>query len=302
MLPEVGPHFPHPIKSVSEAVALANKDYDVKKTLDYMYRAITLTRHLLEGQVPLIGFCGAPWTLFAYMVEGGGSKTFSKAKEFLFAHPDESRALLHKIGQVGAEFLIEQIRAGAQLVQIFDSWAGELGKQDFIEYELPVLKYMFELIRSKEPNTPITVFAKGANYAIPDLVDAGFDTIGLDWNISPREARRLAGDRPVALQGNLEPGLLLDSNEIIESAVKEMFVGENGFLSGEAGRKYGHICNLGHGITPNVHPDSLKCESSRTRLQEGKIWYAEFDECNQASSKLLKSTLSATEKQNQALH
>lgn len=271
MLPELGPHFPHPIKSVSEAIKLATQEYDVKTSLNYMYRAITLTRHLLEGQVPLIGFCGAPWTLFAYMVEGGGSKTFSKAKEFLFAHPDESRQLLNKIGQVGAEFLIEQINAGAQTVQIFDSWAGELGKQDFIEYELPVLKSMYELIKSKQPNTPITVFAKGANYAIPDLVNAGFDTIGLDWNISPAEARRLAGNVPVCLQGNLDPGTLLESDEKIEEAVKEMFLGEYGFLSCEAGRKYGHICNLGHGITPNVHPDSMKCESYGGRFTTGRL-------------------------------
>lgn len=262
MLPELGPHFPHPIKSVSEAIALAEKTYDVKTSLSYMYQAITLTRHLLEGQVPLIGFCGAPWTLFAYMIEGGGSKTFSKAKEFLFAHPEESRKLLQKIGQVGAEFLIEQIRAGAQLVQIFDSWAGELGKQDFIEYELPVLSYMFELIKKQEPSVPVTIFAKGANYAIPDLVKVGFNTIGLDWNISPSEARRLAGnDSPVCLQGNLDPAILLESNEKIDQEVKEMFLGEWGFLSCEAGRRFGHIANLGHGITPNVHPDSLKCES-----------------------------------------
>lgn len=260
MLPEIGPHFPHPIKSVAEAIALAEKTYDVKSSLDYMYKAITLTRHLLEGQVPLIGFCGAPWTLFAYMVEGGGSKTFSKAKEFLFAHPKESRALLNKIGQVGAEFLVEQVRAGAQTVQIFDSWAGELGKQDFVEFELPVLKNMLAIIRKSEPNVPVTVFAKGANYAIPDLVEAGFNTIGLDWNISPLEARRLAGDRPVCLQGNLDPGILLDDNETIDKAVKEMFLGELGFLSNEAGRKCGHICNLGHGITPNVHPESMKCK------------------------------------------
>lgn len=259
MLPEKGPHFPNPITSVAEAIALSEKTYDVKSSLDYMYKAITLTRHLLEGQVPLIGFCGAPWTLFAYMVEGGGSKTFSKAKEFLFAHPKESRALLSKIGQVGAEFLVEQARAGAQLVQIFDSWAGELGQQDFNEYELPVLRDMLEIIRRAEPDLPVTVFAKGASYAIPDLVKAGFNTVGLDWHISPSEARRLAGDTPVCLQGNLDPDTLLESNEVIEKEVKEMFLGEWGFLSCEAGRKYGHICNLGHGITPNVHPDSMKC-------------------------------------------
>jgi uroporphyrinogen decarboxylase len=260
MLPDVGPHFPHPIKSVSEAVALANKTYDVKNSLSYMYRAITLTRHLLEGQVPLIGFSGAPWTLFAYMVEGGGSKTFSKAKEFLFSHPEESRALLNKIGEITAEFLVYQIQAGAQLVQIFDSWAGELSQHDFHDFEMPVLVRMLEIIRKSEPDTPVTVFAKGANYAIPDLAKAGFNTIGLDWNVSPSEARRLAGDRPVCLQGNLDPGMLLEDNATLDAAVKEMFLGEYGFLSCSDGIKYGHIANLGHGITPNVHPESMKCE------------------------------------------
>lgn len=264
MLPDVGPHFPNPIKTVEEAVKLATDTYDVKQSLSYVYKALTLTRHLLEGQVPLIGFCGAPWTLMAYMIEGGGSKTFIKAKTFLFTHPEESKALLHKIGQVAAAFLVEQIRAGAQLVQIFDSWAGELSPADFREFELPVLVEMLRTVRAATKDLPhklpVTCFAKGANYAIAYLADAGFDVVGLDWCVDPAEARRLVGDRPVALQGNLDPTTLYAGLDRIEERVKEMFTGENGFLSTLQGKKYGHIANLGHGITPAVDPEAMKRE------------------------------------------
>lgn len=264
MLPEKGPHFPDPITTVEEAVRLANQDYDVKTSLAYVYKAITLTRHLLQGQVPLIGFCGAPWTLMAYMIEGGGSKTFIKAKTFLFAHPEESAALLRKIGEVAAHFLVEQIRAGAQLVQIFDSWAGELSPHDFRTFELPVLQEMLRVVRDAtkgmDRRVPVTCFAKGANYAIPYLAESGFDVVGLDWCVDPKEARELVGgsQRTVALQGNLDPTTLYSGLDNIDAAVKRMFLGENGFLSSDAGRKYGHIANLGHGITPAVDPEAMK--------------------------------------------
>lgn len=270
MLPEKGPHFPSPIANVSEAIALTNKSYDVKTSLSYVYKAITLTRHLLEGQVPLIGFCGAPWTLMAYMIEGGGSKTFIKAKTFLLSHPEESKKLLMKIGEVAAQFLVEQIRAGAQLVQIFDSWAGELSPADFREFELPVLQYMLGIVRDATVHSnggsdgqyvPVTCFAKGANYAIPWIAEAGFDVVGLDWCVDPSEAREMVGEgRKVALQGNMDPTTLYAGREAIEKKVKEMFLGEYGFLKSESGRKFGHIANLGHGITPAVDPEAMKCE------------------------------------------
>jgi uroporphyrinogen decarboxylase len=277
MLPEVGPHFPNPIKSVEEAVALTNQNYDVAESLAYMYKAITLTRHLLNGQVPLIGFCGAPWTLMAYMIEGGGSKQFIKAKTFLFTYPEESKKLLMKIGQVAAEFLVEQIKAGAQLVQIFDSWAGELSPKDFRNFELPVLKAMLEIVRNGtrdiaaergEPVVPVTCFAKGANYAIPLLAEAGFDVVGLDWCVDPAEARTLVKGKKVALQGNMDPSTLYAGNAAIERTVKEMFLDSDGFLSSAEGRTYGHIANLGHGITPNVDPEAMKCKLFRWTLSQ----------------------------------
>ena len=269
MLPEKGPHFPNPINTPEEALKIANAHYDVRKSLAYQYRAITLTRHLLQGQVPLIGFCGAPWTLMAYMVEGGGSKTFIKAKTMLFKHREESKALLRAIGKVAADFLVEQIRAGAQLVQIFDSWAGELSPRDFREFELPVLLDMLRIVREGTAEiakargdrvVPVTCFAKGANYAIPDLAKAGFDVVGLDWCIDPKEAREITKDTGVALQGNMDPTTLYAGREVLDATVKDMFLGENGFLATQEGRTLGHIANLGHGITPNVDPDDMRCE------------------------------------------
>ncbi|KAE9404461.1 uroporphyrinogen decarboxylase [Gymnopus androsaceus JB14] len=220
-----GPSFPDPLVTPADVAKLREK-VDVDKELGYVFKAITQTRIGLKGEVPLIGFCGAPWTLFAYMIEGGGSKTFTKAKTWLFKYP-------------------------GRLLQVFDSWAGELSPHDFALFSLPTLKHISKGVHEKLshlniPQVPMTLFAKGANYALGDLSkEAGYD---------PAEARDIVKGK-VALQGNMDPNVLYGGREAIESAVKRMC---EGFKKGNNGEVGAWIANLGHGITPGVDPEDVK--------------------------------------------
>jgi len=252
-----GPYFPDPLNTPADIGKLA-KSVDVNKELGYVFDAITLTRKALNGEVPLIGFCGAPWTLFAYMVEGGGTKTFQKSKTWLFKYPEESKALLMRIAVVCVGFLVGQVKAGAQILQVFDSWAGELSPHHFAEFSLPSLQYIAEGVRKsitkgEIPSIPLILFPKGANESLADLANvAGFDVLGLDWCIEPEKARQLVGSR-VALQGNMDPTSLYGGKDAIEEEVRKICTG---FQVGGATR--GWIANLGHGITPGVDPEDLR--------------------------------------------
>ncbi|KAF8424567.1 uroporphyrinogen decarboxylase [Tirmania nivea] len=257
MIEKKGPHFPHPLRDPNspEFEQVVTRDVDVKEELGYVFEAITLTRKKLEGRVPLIGFVGAPWTLMSYMIEGGGSKMFNLVKGWIFKHPAESKRLLQRVAEVCVDFLVEQVVAGAQLIQVFDSWAGELSPHDFAIFSLPYLKYISHNlpIRLKaagiEP-VPMTVFAKGAWYALDTLCESGYQTVGLDWTHDPVEACRIANGR-VTLQGNMDPNVLYGGRKAITENVERM-------LEGFKGAKGRHIINLGHGITPLVDPEDLK--------------------------------------------
>lgn len=275
MHPGKGPCFPNPLQTPKDMSRL--RKVDVEKDLGYVMDAIRLTRQKLNGRVPVIGFCGAPWTLMAYMIEGGGSKSWEKAKRWLFDYPDESRALLDRIATVCAEFLVAQIKAGAQLVQVFDSWAGELTPLDFRTFALPYLQKIAAEVRDtlscrSNSSPPMIVFAKGAlGHSLPELVRSGYDVIGLDHTIDPVTARATveacqtssgkfsshAGGREnahrIALQGNLDPTLLYAKPEVIEKRVEQMLRVKTGF-----GGEGALIANLGHGITPGVDPENLR--------------------------------------------
>ena len=246
MVDKKGPHFPNPLVSPADGQyeEVVNRNVDVKTELDYVYKAITMTREKLEGRVPLYGFCGAPWTLFCYMVEGGGSKLFIQVKKWIYKYPNESKKLLQKISKICVEYLALQVKAGAQIVQVFDSWAGELSPSSFKQFSLPYLRYISEhlpkLLKEKElDQVPMVVFAKGAWYALDDLCDSGYKVVGLDWLHDPKEAMRIARGR-VVLQGNADPGILYGGKEAITSAVEEM-------VAGFGGGRQGWIANLGHG-------------------------------------------------------
>ncbi|RKP05401.1 uroporphyrinogen decarboxylase [Thamnocephalis sphaerospora] len=252
MVPGKGPHFPEPLREPADLERLTTH-VDVEKELGYALDAITLTRQQLAGRVPLFGFCGAPWTLMAYMIEGGGSKTFSKAKRWLFQYPDAASQLLQRLTEVAADFLVAQVNAGAQIVQVFDSWAGELSPADFERFSLPYLRQIAERVRAQlgDRAVPMVVFAKGAHFGLHALAHAGYDVVSLDWTVTPQEARRaMAGAPRVTLQGNLDPCLLFAPHDVLRARARQMI---NDFGVGG-----GHIANLGHGMMPDHDPEALR--------------------------------------------
>ncbi len=243
-----GPRFPEPIRLYSQIKKLS--DANPAKSLSYVMDAIRLTKEKLSGRVPLIGFTGAPWTLFAYMVDGHGSKDFRHAKEMLFTRREEAHLMLRKLTDVIAQYLIAQIQAGADIVQIFDTWAGILTPEDFKEFSLDYIAEIVRLVKTETGNsTPIIVFCKGANHSLLEQAATGCDVIGLDWTVDIAEAKAIIGDE-VALQGNLDPTVLYTSELIIEERV-------NAIADSMVVPK-GHIFNLGHGITPEVDPENAR--------------------------------------------
>ncbi|KAF1383327.1 hypothetical protein PFLUV_G00130780 [Perca fluviatilis] len=245
-----GPTFPDPLKEPEDLQRLQAK-VDVDKELGYVFKAITLTRHKIEGKVPLIGFTGAPWTLMSYMIEGGGSRTFSKAKRWLYRHPEASHMLLRMLTDVIVEYLLGQVAAGAQALQVFESHAGILGPVEFQEFSLPYLRDIARCVKDKlkeaGKDVPMIVFAKDAHYGLEDLSQSHYEVVGLDWTIDPRSARERTGGK-VSLQGNMDPCAFYAPKERISDIVKKM-------LEGFGTR--GYIANLGHGLYPDMDPESV---------------------------------------------
>jgi uroporphyrinogen decarboxylase len=235
-----GPRFQDPIAAPSDLERL--RAVDVERDLAYVLDAIRLTRAELRGRVPLIGFAGAPWTLMSYMVEGSGTKTFARAKRFLVEQPESAHALLRRLAAAVGRFLEAQVAAGAQAVQLFDSWAAALGPRDFREFALP---YLAEAAQpARRAGVPVIAFAPGAGWALEEIATAsGADVIGVDWQTDAGEARRRLSSMPVALQGNLDPTWLYAPPAEIRSRTHAML---------EAFGGVGHIANLGHGILPDV--------------------------------------------------
>ena len=235
-----GPRFHDPLRSSGDLERL--RDVSPEQDLAYVLDALRLARTSLEGRVPLIGFAGAPWTLMSYMVEGSGTKAFTLAKRFLVERPRSAHALLERLATIVGRFLAAQAGAGAQAVQLFDSWAAALGPRDFREFALP---YLAEAVRlAKQGGVPVIAFAPGAGWALEEIADAtGADVIGVDWQTDAAAARRRLGGRAVALQGNLDPTWLYAEPAVIRERTQAM-------LEAFGGR--GHVANLGHGILPDV--------------------------------------------------
>ncbi|CAO1392203.1 unnamed protein product [Diamesa tonsa] len=250
MVKGTGPVFPEPLLGPQELSRL-NPEGAVER-LNYVGDCITMMRHLLEGKVPLIGFTGAPWTLMGYMIEGGGSKTMSKAKAWLTDSPKESKELLTLLTTVIVDYLEMQVKAGAQMLQVFESSAEHLSKEQFNEIAMPYLKDIRVKLHEKLnkqgiPLVPMTIFAKGAMHSLPEQVELGYDVISLDWTIDPLDARKLVGPN-VTLQGNLDPQDLYKTQDELKELTKAMV------------KKFGkerYIANLGHGITPLTPVESM---------------------------------------------
>lgn len=241
-----GPVFPDPISTPADLDRLI--DPKVETALRYVYEALTRTRQRLEGRIPLIGFCGAPWTLLTYMIEGGGSKHFVKSRSWLYRYPAATHRLLERLTDAALQHLIHQIEAGAQAVQVFDSWAGLLSPTEYGEFARPYLQHIAQSLKRAYPDVPSIVFARGAAFAPEMLAGLGFDVISLDWTSDPTAARR-AVDGRAALQGNLDPAVLFAPPDVIRKEVRRML---------QAFGPGGHIANLGHGMHPDHDPEHAR--------------------------------------------
>ena len=245
-----GPKFERTVRSAAEIDKLPIPD--PHKDLGYVMDAVRTIRTALDGSVPLIGFAGSPWTLATYMVEGGSSKTFGIIKALLYTDPAALQRLLNKLADSVAAYLNAQIEAGAQAVMIFDTWGGALAHQAYLDFSLAAGQRILEQLKRNHDGqkVPVVWFTKNGGQWLEQQADAGFDALGLDWTVNLADARRRVGHK-VALQGNLDPSVLLGSQATIREQVQRTLQ--------EFGPGEGHIFNLGHGITPEVNPENAGC-------------------------------------------
>ncbi|WP_404227835.1 uroporphyrinogen decarboxylase [Acinetobacter venetianus] len=247
-----GPKFHKTVRTEQDVANLPK--LNAKSDLAYVMNAVSTIRSALNGQVPLIGFSGSPWTLATYMVEGGSSKEFRFTKHMMYAQPEVLHALLDHLADSVIDYLNAQIDAGAQAIQIFDSWGGALAHREYVEFSLNYMKKIIAgLQREKDGRRiPIIVFTKGGGQWLETMVGTGADAFGVDWTTPLYTARDVIAGR-AALQGNLDPAVLYGSAASIEKSVKAML--DDAYANGE---KTGYVANLGHGITQWVDPAQPK--------------------------------------------
>ncbi len=244
-----GPQFARPVRSVADIERLAIPDPEVD--LRYVMDAVRLIRRELNGQVPLIGFAGSPWTLATYMVEGGSSKDYARIKGLLYDQPAALHRLLAVVTEAVIAYLNAQSAAGAQVLMVFDTWGGILTPRAYREFSLACLaRIVAGLNREAEGQpVPVILFTKGGGAWLEDIAATGCDAVGVDWTVDLSEARRRVGDQ-VALQGNLDPAALYAAPERIRELVAQALA--------DFGPGAGYVFNLGHGIQPGVEPDRVR--------------------------------------------
>jgi uroporphyrinogen decarboxylase len=252
-LTDKGPEIGNPVRTASDIERLSVPD--CAEAFPFTRDVLRILRRELEGGVPLIGFAGAPWTLGAYMVEGGGSKSFALMKGMAFGEPQLAHDLMNKLSDVIASYLLYQIDSGAQVVQLFDTWAGELSPRDYEEFALPYVQKIFEAVGDKVPRI---LYLNGTTPLLESMVRSGADVLSVDWRIPIGDARKRVGDG-IALQGNLDPCLLLGRPEHMLARTAEIL---------DAGGPRGHILNLGHGILP-----STPVENARAFVEFAKTYH-----------------------------
>jgi uroporphyrinogen decarboxylase len=243
-----GPRIERPVTSATDIDVLPVPD--PARELAFVMDTVALVRRELAGRVPLIGFAGSPWTVATYMVEGGGSRDFPKAKALLYGDPKALHRLLAKLARATTDYLNAQIAAGAQAVMIFDTWGGALSTPAYLEFSLAYMEQIAaDLIREREGRkVPVILFTKGGGAWLERMSMTGVDALGIDWMTELSAARRTVGDR-VALQGNMDPGVLFATPAAIRAEVARILE--------SYGRGHGHVFNLGHGIQPGVDPDNV---------------------------------------------
>lgn len=244
-----GPTFSNPIKSPADIEKLPIPDPDSE--LRYVIDAVSLIKKELHGSVPLLGFSGSPWTLATYMIEGGSSKTFQKAKSLMYDQPAQMHKLLDKLALSVAAYLNAQIAAGADAVMLFDTWGGALTTEDYSEFSLAYAKQVRNMLKTERDGQqiPTILFTKGGGQWLEMMSDTGYDALGLDWQTDIKQARERVGHQ-VALQGNMDPVTLYAQPEFIQTKVKTILE--------KYGQGSGHIFNLGHGILPDINPEHVK--------------------------------------------
>jgi uroporphyrinogen decarboxylase len=240
-----GPSIEHPIRSASDVDRL--RDFEPREALGHVLETIRLLRRELEGRVPLIGFGGAPFTLAAYAIEGGPSTNYARTKAFMYSEPAAWHRLCERLATLMADYLAAQVEAGAQALQVFDSWAGALGRDDYREFALPHSRRIFEALATS--GVPLIHFGVNTTAILRDIREAGGDVIGLDWRQPLDEGWESVGhDRGV--QGNLDPTLLLGPQDRLFAAADHVLR--------RAGGRPGHIFNLGHGVLPNTSLEQVQ--------------------------------------------
>ena len=239
-----GPLLPRPVRTASDVERLSD---NAPENLGFVYEAVRLIRNKLASNKALIGFAGSPWTLATYMVEGQGSKNYSVIKQMAYANPALLHALLAKIAACVSAYLVRQIRAGANAVQLFDSWGGALEQSAFLEFSWHYLLLIAHKIKREFPTVPIILFSKGAGSYL-ESISGEFDVFGVDWNTPLARAKTVLFDR-YALQGNMEP-MRLYSQEATQRGVEDIF--------NIMGKENGFIFNLGHGMQPDFSPENTK--------------------------------------------
>lgn len=243
MKPNFGPYLPNPVRDQKGVDAVIVPNVDVE--LDYVMKAIKVTKELLNDEIPLIGFAGSPWTILCYVVQGQGSKSFDMAKGFCFTQPKAAHELLQKITDTTIAYLKAKVKAGVDVVQIFDSWGGMLSPVDYQEFSW---KYINQIIEALKDEVPVIAFGKGCWFALHEMAKSNASALGIDWTITAQNARYLTGGN-VTLQGNFDPARLLSPPAEIKRMVTQM-INEFG--------KDKYIVNLGHGILPNIPLENAK--------------------------------------------
>jgi uroporphyrinogen decarboxylase len=240
----VGPEIENPVKSVEDVERM--KGFDPKEHVPYVYDTVRLVKNRLEDRVPLIGFSGAPFTLASYLIEGRPTRDFSLTKAMMYENREVWESLLGKLSDLAASYLLGQIEAGVDAVQLFDSWVGCLSPRDYEEFVLPFTKRVFDRIAGR--GVPLIHFGTGTGGLLRLMRSAGGDVFGLDWRVSIDDAWRILGD--VAVQGNLDPATLLGPFNLVEARTRDILE--------RVGGRSGHIFNLGHGVLPTTPPERVR--------------------------------------------
>jgi uroporphyrinogen decarboxylase len=241
-----GPGFHKPVRDLHSIERLMVPN--MTDSLGYVMDAVRLIRREMPKELPLIGFAGSPWTLACYMVEGQSSRDFKSILKMIYTEDTTVHKLLHTLALSVAEYLIEQIKAGVNAVMIFDTWGGILTPRHYQLFSLSYMQTIVDIVKKHSPDIPVILFTKGGGQWLEQMANTGCDALGLDWTCDLQQARQRVGSQ-VALQGNLNPSVLLGSPSVIREEVSEVLA--------SYGQGSGHIFNLGHGITPDVPPENV---------------------------------------------